>query len=126
MTNLISRRPPPPLPQNLANLPWNTVRVPVHKFLEWVTKNYSGIPGGFKNVDPAQVQAGVAADPSTIQDGWASATHVHSIETAAPSQILLGQASVEGAGSALARASGIGDTITLQQQVRALVSLRVG
>jgi hypothetical protein len=54
---------------------------------------------------PTQVQAGVEASTGTSL-GPANASHVHSIETAAPNEVIVGGgAPAEGTGSALTRAS---------------------
>lgn len=62
-----------------------------------------GIPGGFNNITPATIQAGVAADAGSESDGWMSASARPSIETGAPSNPT-GTAAAEGTGTALMRA----------------------
>lgn len=102
MTEHISRRPPPALP-DLSTQGWLQVRGQVDKFLQWCRSNYSGLPGGFKNLAATLVRAGVSAFAGTMANGWAAADHVHQPETAAPSHPT-GAAAAEGTGSSLMRA----------------------
>lgn len=121
----INIRKPPPIPQNLSGSTWPIARAPIHRILQWLLDYTVGIPGGFKDEDPTDIQAGVDADPGAQGDGWASASHTHHVETAAPDALVLGQVSDEGDGTALVRADAHPDTIGLAAQVLALVSLRL-
>jgi hypothetical protein len=77
-TGLISRRPPPQLPEfsaptygGLAG--WERARGYIYRFLLWCVKNYSGIPGGFKGTTPRTVLVGGTAGPGTEGESWMSA-----------------------------------------------------
>lgn len=118
----INRRPPPTLPHDLSNLSWALARAPIHRALLWAIQFYSSIPGGFKNILPTTIQAGVAAFAGTQKKGWTPPDHIHPIETAAPDPLTLGQASAVGTSTSLVRADGHPETITLLAQVRREIS----
>lgn len=128
MTNFIGRRPPTQLPQNFSQLPWNSVRESVYRALKWAIANYSGVPGGWKDTTPPTVLIGGTASAGNGNTaGWVAADAVYVAGAEAPVEpILLGIASAEGTSTATVHADFKQDTITLQRQIRALVSLRVG
>jgi hypothetical protein len=112
--------------ERLAGRSWEDVAPRMEELVSRINEQVSGgIPPGFNNSSPVQVQAGVEASPGTENAGWMAADAVISVETAAPSSILLGTTADEGTGTALARADGRNETIQLLAQVRNLVSLRI-
>jgi hypothetical protein len=106
----VSRRPPPVLP-DVGQGTWNGVRGPVYRALKWLIQGYSGIPGGFRDLNPSTIQAGVSKNPGTEAASWAAADHVHDVETFAPSHPT-GIAPSEGTGTRLMRADA-----TIQQGI---------
>lgn len=83
---------------------WNDVQRDIQEALdELLESNDDGIPPGFRDVTPEEVNAGDEGDPGTATQGWAAADHEHSVETAAPSNAT-GTAAAEGSGTALMRA----------------------
>lgn len=126
MTNFIGRRPPTQLPQNFSQLPWNSVRESVYRALKWAIANYSGIPGGFKGTVPNAVVIGGAGSAGLESDGWMSAGAIPPLADGIPAPILLGISESIGTLNETVHSDFKQDTITLQRQIRALVSLRVG
>jgi hypothetical protein len=92
----------------LAGRPWEEVSFELQRFLEALNaaQDDDVAPTGFEAHTPEEVQAGVAADPGPEEDGWASGTHRHAIETDAAID-LQDAPSAEGTGTALARAAHI-------------------
>jgi hypothetical protein len=82
---------------------------------EWLSEltdaNQGGVPAGFLDVAPEEIQAGDTADGGSETEGWAAADHVHSVDTAAPSNPT-GTAASEGTGTSLMRADA-----TIQQGI---------
>jgi hypothetical protein len=77
-TGLISRRPPPQLPEFSGPAyggagGWERARGYIYRFLKWAIDNYSGIPGGFKSATPKTVLVGGTASPGTEGESWMSA-----------------------------------------------------
>lgn len=108
-----SRRFLPPVPP-IAGRPIETTAPPLEAWLKRVRDLLdNGLPAGFNDVDPTQIQAGVAADPGEEGDGWAAASHVHDIYTAAPGPITFGTTAAEGTSAALARSDHRHDTTGL-------------
>lgn len=67
----------------------------------WARDNYSSVPGGFQTIDPTTIEPDDVADAGDPDEGWAAASHVHAIVTAAPTD--LGNANAEGSGTSFPR-----------------------
>lgn len=75
----------------------------LQEFCYKVWRYTQGIPGGFLSTAATAIQAGISAAAGTVTASWAAADHVHSIETATPSNPT-GVEAAEGSGTALMRA----------------------
>lgn len=83
---------------------WEDVAPELSRFLRRLFDSENdGLPAGFKNTTPEQVNADGADTPGLEASGWAAADHDHDIATA--TAVGLGNASSEGASAELARAS---------------------
>jgi len=87
----------------LAQRSWADVAPELEFFLArlWDSEA-NGIPAGFNNIDPEDIQAGVAADPGEESSGWAAANHQHAVLTDIP--VPVGFVLDAGTSSALSRA----------------------
>ncbi len=83
---------------------WEDISKELQEFLEKLfLQVLGGIPPGFNNVTPQNINANNTAAAGAEGDGWASASHVHDVDTAAPSNPT-GKTPVEGVSGALMRA----------------------
>lgn len=83
---------------------WEDVAPELSRFLRRLFDSENdGLPAGFKNTTPEQVNADGSDSPGPESAGWASALHDHDIATSTAGG--LGNASSEGASAELARAS---------------------
>jgi len=97
------RRLPGYFPQ-LERRSWEDVAPELSRFLRRVFDSENdGIPAGFNNLTPEQVNADGVDTPGLEGSGWAAADHDHDISTG--SAVGLGNASSEGVSAELARAS---------------------
>lgn len=86
-----------------------------------------GIPRGFFGTVPNPIVIGGAGSPGTEAEGWMSAGAIPPAPASAPTlPILLGTTSLQGATGLAVDAGFRQNTITLQRQIRALISLGVG
>lgn len=123
----IHRRFEGDLPTTLSKMTWNNARGPVHRLLLRLMKSGLGIPAGWLGFTPPFVEVGGTPDPGNGNSaGWVAADAVYAVEAGTPVPILLGQAGSEGVLTSSVRSDFVQPTIILQQQVRALVSLRLG
>jgi hypothetical protein len=96
------RRLPGYFPQ-MERRAWEDVAPELSKFLRRMFDSQNdGIPAGFNNITPEQVNADGVDDPGLESDGWASASHDHDIETGPA--VALANSNTEGVAQALARA----------------------
>src|SRR5574341_447739 len=87
----------------MARRAWEDVGPELERFLRKLyDSETNGIPAGFNNVNPTNVQAGTTGTPGTEASGWAAANHQHPVLTGAGTN--LANANAEGTSSALARA----------------------
>jgi len=83
---------------------WEDVAPELSRFLRRLFDSENdGLPAGFKNTTPIQVDADGVSSPGLESAGWAAADHDHDIATG--TAVGLGNASAEGVSSELARAS---------------------
>lgn len=107
----VGRRRPRPAPR-ISGRPPEEYAQDLQDFLRDLEFGMSdGIPVGFQDITPEAIEAGAEADPGEENDGWASASHIHDVNTAAPSNPT-GTAAAEGSGAALMRADA-----TIQQGI---------
>ena len=96
----------------------------LQEFLErLLAKVLGGIPAGFNDVAPTDVQAGVSADAGEESTGWASADHVHAVIAGAAVALTPVSTSTEGSSSGLARADHTHDMSQVMADVMSKVSL---
>lgn len=75
----------------------------LQRFLEKIAKQvFGGIPAGFNDVSPTQIEADTVSSPGSQTEGWAAADHAHPVLTASAGE--LGDVSSEGTSPALSRA----------------------
>lgn len=103
MTFAEGRRPATPAPRIVGRAPTDYARE-LEEFLQRLFAfTADGIPPGFTDTDPTEIQAGATADPGSETSGWAAADHTHEIATASPTYPTQKTAD-EGTGTALMRA----------------------
>ncbi len=109
----VGRRFPNDVPK-LDGMPWNAIAGALERYLRRLKDGVSGIPGGFKESDPTEIQAGDTADPGTESASWAAADHTHAVSTDTPEDLTAtGADSAEGSSTSLARADHVHDTTDL-------------
>lgn len=87
----------------LARRSWEDVAPELEFLLQRLWESEAnGIPAGFNNIVPSQIEAGVIGDPGLESSGWAAADHIHEVLTAAATD--LANANAEGTANELTRA----------------------
>lgn len=108
----------------MARRAWEDVGPELERFLRKLyDSETNGIPAGFNNVTPTDIEAGVAAGPGTETSGWAAADHTHNILTGIASVLTPVSVSSEGVSPAMARADHSHDMSRVMADVMTKVSL---
>lgn len=87
----------------LVRRSWEDVAQELEEYLRKLLYQITGgIPAGFNNVTPTNINANDVGSPGTEGSGWAAADHTHDVDT--DTAVGLANANAEGTSGALARA----------------------